>query len=478
MSDSSTLQRGLKSRHVAMIALGGSIGTGIFLSSGNAIHTAGPGGAILAYLIVGCMIYFLMTSLGEMSAAIPVTGSFCEYCTRFVDPAMGFSMSYNYWFNWAITVAAELSAAAIVMQYWFPSIPIIYWSALFFCIILIFNLSAVGLYGEIEYYFSTIKFGTILIFIFVGLLMIFGLLGSEPIHYDNLVIGDAPFHDGWRGMFAVMLVAGFSFQGTELFGVTAGETKNPRESIPKAVRNIFWRILLCYIALIAIISFIIPYNNPLLVNPDNDIALSPFTIVFKAAGLKFAATMINIIVLTAVLSAANASMYTATRTLWYMSQKGIAPSVFGKVNKKAVPVYACLATSLFGAVTFLSMFFGSGKIFIWLVNISSLSGFIAWLGIAVSHYRFRKAYVLQGNDLASLPYKSKLYPFGPIFTLLLCTCIIIGQQFASTESFTLKNFLATYFSIPIFITLYISFKLYHRTKVVALDKKLSLEEGR
>lgn len=464
------LKRGLKSRHIAMIALGGSLGTGIFISSGSAIHTAGPGGAVLAFMIIGLMIYFLMTSLGEMSALYPVTGSFCDYCTSFVNPAFGFSMSYNYWFNWAITVAAELSAAGIVMQFWFPDIPVVYWSALFFCLIVLLNSFAVGLYGEIEYCLSTVKVATIIIFIFVGLLMILGLIGNHPINFQNWIIGDAPFHNGWYGVISVMLVAGFAFQGTEIFGVTAGEAENPRKSIPKAIKNVFWRILLFYIVAIVIINFFVPYTDPSLINQNNDVSLSPFTIVFKQAGFKFAATAINIIVLTAILSAANASMYTATRTLWYMSKQGIAPKLFGKVTGKGVPMASLTITSIFGAITFLSSLFGSGKIFMWLVNLSSLSGFIAWIGIAISHYCFRKEYVKQGNSLETLPYKAKLYPFGPIFTLILCSLIIIGQQFVISDHFDWGTYIGTYISIPLFIILYIGYKLYYRKRVVPLSK--------
>ncbi len=466
----SELHKKLKSRHIAMIALGGSIGTGIFLSSGNAIYLGGPGGAVLAFMIIGLMVYFLMTSLGEMAALEPVTGTFCDYINRFVDPALGFAMSYNYWFNWAITVAVDLSAAAIVMQYWFPHTPVIYWSALFFALIFLLNVFTVGLYGEIEYWFSAIKISTVAIFIVVGFLMIFGMLNQPSIGFQNWHIGDGPFHNGWFGLFSVMLIAGFAFQGTEIFGVTAGEAKNPKESIPKAVKNIFWRILVFYVLAIVVINFIIPFTNPSLVNANNDVSLSPFTIVFEKLGLKSAATIINIVVLTAVLSAANASMYTATRTLWYMAKRGIAPKVISRVNRRGVPVLALTLTALFGALTFLSSFFGSGKIFMWLVNISALSGFIAWLGIAISHYRFRKAYILQGRNLADLPYRAKLFPIGPLFTFVLCVLIIVGQQLTVSGDFSWWSFVGTYINIPVFLALYLGYKFYTRSKWVPLDK--------
>ena len=208
-------------------------------------------------------------------------------------------------------------------------------------------------------------------------------------------------------------------------------------------------------------------------NPNNEISLSPFTIVFKKAGFKFAAAAVNVVVLTAVLSAANASMYTATRTLWYMAKQGIAPKVFAKMTHRGVPAAALALTSLFGAITFLSSLVGGGKIFMWLINLSSLSGFIAWIGIAISHYCFRKQYIKQGNSLLTLPYQAKLYPFGPIFTLILCGLIIIGQQFiiGKNSDADWGTFIGTYISIPLFVMLYIGYWLYDRSRRSLVDRE-------
>lgn len=470
--ENQNLQRRLKTRHITMIAIGGSIGTGIFLASGNAIYTAGPGGAILAYLIISIMVYFLMTSLGEMSTLIPVTGTFCDYSSRFVEPAFGFAMSYNYWFNWAITVAVDLSSASFVMSFWFPHVHFIYWSILFFCMVLGMNLFTVGVYGESEYWLSIIKVATIIVFIFIGFLMIFGIFGYHAIDFHNWTLGDAPFHQGWIGLASVLLVAGFSFQGTEIFGVTAGEADNPRISIPRAVKSVFWRILLFYILSMLIISFVIPYTDKSLINTSTqNVALSPFTIVFEKAGLPSAAAVVNAIILTAVLSACSASMYTATRVLWHIAKMGQAPQIFKRVTKKGVPIYALLATSAIGAVVFLSSIFGNGNIFIWLVNLSALAGFIAWLGIAISHYRFRRSYVAQGKKLEDLPYLSKYFPFAPLFALVLCIIIIIAQQFSSpTATFNWGSFIGTYIGIPAFLLLYFGYKFFKKSRLIPLKE--------
>jgi lysine-specific permease len=469
-----TLHRRLKTRHITMIAIGGSIGSGIFIASGTAIHMAGPGGALLAYSIIGLMVYFLMTSLGEMSTLIPSTGSFCDYATRFVDPAFGFAMSYNYWLNWAITTAVDLSAAALVMHTWFPEVSFLFWSLLFFALIFAFNLVSVGFYGELQYWFSGVKVVAVILFILIGIFVISGLLGHQkPFDLTNWHLGDAPFHAGWMGFISVLMVAGFSFQGTEIFGITAGETHDPRVSIPRAVRNVFWRILLFYILSMSVISFLIPYNNQLLISSSTtNVGDSPFTIVLAMAGLHFAQITMTIVVLLALLSAANSSMYTATRVLWHIAQEGHAPKFLASTSKHGIPIPALIFGAAISAVVFLSSIIGQGQLFIWLLNISSLTGFIAWFGIALCHYRFRRAYLAQGHKLSDLPYYTKGFPFGPLFALCLSVLVVLGQQFDAivTHKLNFDNLIGTYIGLPIFILFYLGYKLSKRTKLIPLKK--------
>ena len=373
MSDK--LNRSLQTRHMSMIALGGCIGTGLFVALGGAIAGAGPGGTVVAYIIIAIMVYFLMASLGEMAAHNPVTGTFCEYAGKYVDPALGFSTGWSYWFNWAITIATEVIAAAFIMQYWFPGSSIMLWSLFFFLLVLGLNLFSVRVYGEVEYWLSFIKVSTVIIFIIVGIISIFGLIGNhDNVGFTNWHIGDAPFHGGFWGFIAVFMIAGFSFQGSELIGVTAGEAKDPEKSIPKAIKQTFWRLVIFYILAVVVISFLIPYTNPNLLASSNshDASISPFTMVFQNAGLQSAATVMNVIILTAIISACNASMYSATRILWHLGKIGHAPKVFMKTNSVGTPVLALLTTALIGSSFFFVAFAGSGQIFMWLVNISSL----------------------------------------------------------------------------------------------------------
>ena len=465
------LKRGLKSRHITMISLGGTIGTGLFLASGSAIATAGPGGTLLAYALIGIMVYFLMTSLGEMAAFMPTSGSFSTYATRFVDPALGFALGWNYWYNWAITIAAEIAAVSIIMKYWFPNSPSLLWAVLFIVIVLTFNLLSVKAYGESEYWFAMIKVATVIIFIIVSFLMIFGLLGgNDPVGFKNFFVDDAPFHGGFMAMFGIFLAAGFSFQGTEMLGVTAGETDDPGKNIPKAVRSVFWRILLFYIFAIAAIGLLIPYTDARLLS--NDIAMSPFTIVFENLGVAFAASVMNAIILTAMLSAGNSGLYAASRMLFQLAVDGKAPKLFARVNTRGIPVYALLATLAVGSVSFLASFFGDGVVYIWLLNASGMSGFIAWLGIAISHYRFRKAYIAQGRDLKDLPYLAPFYPFGPLFAFTVCMIVVLGQNYAAFTGGTIDwyGILVSYIGLPLFALLWIGYKIKHKTKIVPLDK--------
>ena len=465
------LKRGLKSRHVTMISLGGTIGTGLFLASGGAIAQAGPGGALLAYALIGFMVYFLMTSLGEMAAYMPTSGSFSTYATKFVDPALGFALGWNYWYNWAITIAAEIAAVSLIMKYWFPESSSFVWTILFIAVVLSFNLLSVKVYGESEYWFAMIKVATVIIFIIVSILMIFGLLGgNDPVGFKNFFADDAPFNGGFFALFGIFLAAGFSFQGTEMLGVTAGETEDPAKNIPKAVRSVFWRIILFYILAIGAIGLLIPYTDERLLS--DSIATSPFTLVFENLGVAFAASVMNAIILTAMLSAGNSGLYAASRMLFQLAVDGKAPKLFAKLNTRGIPVYALLATLAVGCVSFLASFFGDGVVYIWLLNASGMSGFIAWLGIAISHYRFRKAFIAQGRNLSELPYVSPLYPFGPLFAFTLCMIVVLGQNYMAFTGGTIDWYgvVVSYIGLPLFAALWIGYKVKYKTKIVALKE--------
>ncbi|RJS62395.1 amino acid permease [Bacillus sp. PK3_68] len=465
------LHRSLQSRHLTMMAIGGAIGTGLFVSSGSAISTAGPGGALVAYVLVGIMIYFVMNSLGELASFLPVPGSFETYATRYVDPAFGFALGWNYWYTNAITIPADLSAAVLIMQYWFPNSSALLWSTIFLVFLLALNLLSVKGYGESEYWFAGIKVVSIILFLVIGTAMIFGIMTGHAGGFSNFTKGDAPFHGGFLTIFSVLLVAGFAFQGTEVIATAAGETNNPSKSVPKAIRTIFWRILIFYVFTILIIGLLIPYTDPKLLKTGIDnVSVSPFTLVFERAGLAFAASAMNAVLLTSILSAANTAMYASSRMLWALAKEGKAPRIFAKINSRGIPMAALWVSVIFGFISFLSSIFGSGSFFMWLVATSAMTGFIKWFGIAFSHYRFRKAYVAQGRDLNELPFKAKLFPLGPIITFVFLIVLVLGQNLFTNGKIDWGMTIANYSGIILFLILWLGYKIIHKTKVVPLTE--------
>lgn len=473
MSGKGQLKREITMRQLSRITLGGGIGTGLFLASGALIGGAGPGGALVAYSIIAIIVYFLMTGLAEMTSFMPVSGAYAAQATKFVDPAFGFTVGWNSWFGWAVTIAVELEAGAIIMGFWFPDVPSIVWSTFLLVLLLSINLIGAKGYGEAEYWLSSIKIGSVIIIIVVGFLMVFGVLSGQSTGVYNLTVGNAPFVGGISGMFSVFLVAGFAFIGAEMFAITAGEVENAEQNIPKAVKQIIWRLIIFYIVATFVLSLVIPYDDPNLLNSDvNNVAMSPFTILLTKSGIPFAAHLMNAVVLIVVLSITNSGLFLTSRMLYAMASSKKAPKVFAKTSKKGVPIAAILCSASFGCLCFLSSFVGSGKIYITLLNISALNGFLMWLVITICYYRFRRGYVLQGYDLNHLTYTAKWFPAGPIFAMCAIIIIIIGQDIVLFTGETIDWFsvISINLCIVIFIAPYLVYKVKYKTKMVPLDK--------
>jgi AAT family amino acid transporter/lysine-specific permease len=319
-----------------------------------------------------------------------------------------------------------------------------------------------------------IKVVTIVVFLGIGLAMIFGIMhGGPQSGWQNFTVGDAPFVGGLPAMVGVAMIAGFSFQGVETIGVAAGEAENPSRTIPRAIRQTFWRILLFYVLAILIIGVLLPYTDPnLLRNEATDIGVSPFALVFQHAGLAFAAGMMNAVVLTALLSSGTSSLYVSTRILYDLSLEGQAPRWFAKVSGNGVPHRALLATSAVGALCFFSSLFGDQVVYLWLLNTSAVTCFIAWFGIALAHYRFRKGFVSQGHSVKDLAYRSPFFPFGPIMVAILCVVIILGQNtkalFAPIENF--GAFVATYCGVIVFVAIWLAYRWRFKTRFVRYEE--------
>lgn len=427
---SNELQRNMKSRHLFMISIGGVIGTGLFLNSGHIINEAGPGGAILAYLVVGFLMYLVMLCLGELTVSMPVTGSFQAYATKYIGPGTGFTVGWMYWLNWAVTVSVEFTASGLLMQRWFPDIPVWVWCAIFGTSLFIINSLSTRSFAETEFWFSSIKIVTILLFIIIGAGIIFGFLDTHgtknPVQSVSTIMNNGGlFPNGFSSVFFAMIGVVFSFQGTELIGIAAGESENPHREIPRAIKNTVWRTVFFYVISMLILVSLVSWKKAGSVD-------SPFVYVFDNVGIPYAADVMNFVILTAVLSVANSGLYASTRMLWAMSREGFAGKSFSKLSQKGVPLRALSVTFLVACLSLLTSFIAANTVFLILVSIAGLAGITVWMLTALSQLNFRKAYIAEGNDINQLNFRTPLYPIVPITCFVLCLVVIVSMAFVDS----------------------------------------------
>ncbi|KAG6331325.1 hypothetical protein ID866_7763 [Astraeus odoratus] len=326
------------------LAIGGTIGTGIFLSAGSAIALAGPGSALLSYMVVGLFVYTVVITLGEMAAMFPVSGAFSVFGTRFVSPALGFTLGWNYWLQWALSIPSELTAASIILQFWAPHIQPWQWALVIIVPIFALQLIHVRVYGESEYWLALIKVLMIIVFVIVGLIYDWGGIKGHPgpgrANFEN----SQAFIGGFANFAQTFVYAFYSFGGVELVAIAAGESSLPYRTVPRAIKATFFRIVLFYILTILTIGLCINWRDPTLLTAahDSDVTASPITVVFQRAGFGAAVHVVNAVLLTAVLSATNSAFYGSSRMLLSLARAGQAPRVFGWVNSRGVPVPALL----------------------------------------------------------------------------------------------------------------------------------------
>lgn len=417
------LKRNMESRHLFMISLGGVIGTGLFLSSGYTIHEAGPIGTILAYGIGAIVVYLVMLCLGELSVAMPETGSFHVYADRYIGPGTGFTVAILYWLTWTVALGSEFTAAGLIMQQWFPGSPTWLWSALFMAVIFISNALSVKFFAETEFWFSSIKVIAIVLFIVVGFLAIFGVVPIKGTTHAPLftnLVKDGLFPRGFKAVFTTMLTVNFAFSGTELIGVTAGETKDPGKNIPRAIHTTLLRLVIFFIGSIVVMSALIPWQKA-------GVDQSPFVLVFNSIGLPFAGDLMNFVVLTAILSAANSGLYASTRMLWSLAHEGMIPIKYAKTNSRNVPMLALCLSMLGGILALVSSVVAASTVYLVLVSISGLAVVIVWMAIALSEINFRKQFLKDGHKLSELKFKTPWYPVVPwaAFIMSLLSCVLI-----------------------------------------------------
>ncbi|ETT54362.1 amino acid permease [Paenibacillus amylolyticus] len=451
-NDKGHFQRKMQARHVVMLSLGGVIGTGLFLSSGYTIQQAGPLGTILSYLIGAIVVYLVMLCLGELSVHMPETGAFHSYAAKYIGPATGYTVAWLYWLTWTVALGSEFTAAGLLMQRWFPSVNVWIWSAVFALMIFLFNALTVKFFAESEFWFSSVKVVTIVIFIIIGGAAMFGIIpmaDSEPAPFISNITASGWFPHGATAILMTMLAVNFAFSGTELIGIAAGETENPEKTIPKAIHTTLWRLVIFFIGTIVILSALLPMS-------DASVLESPFVAVMERVGVPYAADIMNFVILTAILSAANSGLYASSRMLWSLADKKTISPWFAKLTKQGVPLNALLISMVGGALALLSSIIAPGTVYITLVSISGLAVVAVWMSISASQYMFRRQYIREGHAVKDLVYRTPLYPVVPIVSFILCLASCIGIAFDPTQR------IALYCGVPFIAVCYAAYYLTER----------------
>jgi GABA permease len=357
------LKSDLKIRHISMISIAGVIGAGLFIGSGAVINSVGPG-SILSYTLAGLIVVLVMRMLGEMAAARPTSGSFSNYASEAIGPWAGYTIGWLYWFFWTVVIAIEAVAGAAIIQYWLPDFPVWLMALILTVSLTMTNLFSVKSFGEFEYWFALIKVAAIVLFLILGLSVIIGIYpGIASPEVSNLLGNGGFFPTGISSVLIGITVVIFSFMGTEIVAIAAGESEQPEKSVRIATNSVVWRILIFYIGSIAIVVTLLPWDSA-------NILVSPFVAVLDYIGIPAAAQIMNFVVLTAVLSCLNSALYANSRMLYGMAQKGEAPKSFLKLSKNGVPVRAILFSTAFSYIAVIFSYISPDKLFLFLVNSS------------------------------------------------------------------------------------------------------------
>ncbi|EGW31244.1 uncharacterized protein SPAPADRAFT_61817 [Spathaspora passalidarum NRRL Y-27907] len=485
LTANSPLSRSLKNRHLQMIAIGGSIGTGLFVGSGTNLNTGGPAGLLIAYCLIGTMIYCTVQSLGELAVTFPVSGAFVTYNSRFIDPSWGFAMAWNYAMQWLIVLPLELVAASLTVKYWDSKTNSAVYVTAFYILIVSINFFGVRGYGEAEFVFSLIKVLAIIGFIILGIVLICGggpvggYLGAKYWYIEK-----APFPNGFKGVVSVFVGAAFAFVGTELCGLAAAESANPRKSLPKACKQVFWRITLFYVICLTLIGMLVPYNNERLLGASSvDATASPFVIAIQNGGIKGLPSVMNFVIMIAVLSVGNSSVFGSSRTLAALAATNQAPKILGYIDKRGRPLAGIVLQMIIGLLCYLAASPKEEEIFTWLLALSGLSSLFTWGSINFSLIRFRRALAVKGRDTGELAFTSQPGIYGAYWGLGLNIAIICLQFWIAVwplgKSPKAVVFFKNFLTVPVILSFYLGHKIYTKNwKFFIRAKDIDVDTGR
>ncbi|KAF4443189.1 AAT family amino acid transporter [Fusarium austroafricanum] len=463
--------RGFKSRHSQMIALGGAIGTSLFIGTALVLRTGGPLFLLLAYMFLCLVTYGVMTGIAEIASYLPVPGGTMSYYGhKYVSSSMGFALGYLYWYSLGILVPYELTAVALLIEYWSPGVNPAVWMTILLVIIVVLNFLPVHLFGEVEFWGASTKLLLIIGLMILSLVLCFGggpdgrLLGFT--YWNNPGATNTYILEGDTGRFLALLrcfaLASFAFVlAPEYLIVTAGEMQSPRQNLPKAARRYVWRLILLFIPLMICIGIVCPYDDPQLTLAGT--ARSPFIIAAKNAGIPVLDSVITAAIIMSASTAGNAFLYQASRNLYSLAISGAAPSIFKRCDKRGVPYYAIGASASLSLLAYLSLSSSTLTVFNWFINITNSSGYISWMCCTLIYNRFRKA--CKVHEVES-PYRPRIQPFGIYFSGVSSFILLLlnGFHIFFPSEWTVGDFISAYIGIPVFLILYLGHKLVRRNE--------------
>ncbi|KAF2267499.1 amino-acid permease inda1 [Lojkania enalia] len=460
------LDKSMKTRHLHMIAIGGSIGAGFFVGSGSALARGGPATLLIDFIIMGIMIFNVVYALGELAVMYPISGGFYTYSTRFIDPSWGFAMGWNYVFQWAIVLPLELTVAGVTVGYWpkGADVSVGVWITVFYVFIILINIWGTLGYAEEEFWSSALKLSATVIFMIIALVLVLGG-GPEGSMYDEywgarLWYDPGAFNHGFKGFCSVFVTAAFAFSGTELVGLAAAETRNPLKSLPGAVKQVFWRITLFYVLGLFFVGLLVRYDNEDLLGGDGSNA-SPFVIVGANANLKGFDSFMNVVILVSVISIGVSGVYGGSRTLTALGEQGYAPKIFTYIDRSGRPLFSVATVLIFGALAYVNLDAEGPTVFDWLLALSGLAALFTWGSICLAHIRFRKAWAYQGHSLDEIPFKAVGGVYGSYMGLFIIFLVLIAQFYTAvspigTDVGTAEDFFKSYLALPVVILFWVA----------------------
>ncbi|KAI1804167.1 amino acid permease/ SLC12A domain-containing protein [Daldinia bambusicola] len=464
-------KRAIKSRHAQMLVIGGTIGTGLFVGTGQALATAGPAFLFCAYVVICFLVYGIVTAIVEVGAYLPVTGmSVAYYGNRIVSPSLGFALGWLYWYTWGISVAYEITAAAVVISYWPTTMPVAVWITVMLVVIIALNFFPVGVYAEVEFWCASIKVFAIIGLLILSVVLFFGggpnhtRLGfwywQDPGATSEYLVGGA----GGRfcAFLYTLIYSCFSFNfSPELIIITAGEMKSPRKNLPKAALHFIWRLIMFYALGALAIGVVCRSDEPELTNGGKGAAASPWVIAIKNAGIHALDSIINAVIITSAWSSGNSVLYMSSRSLYSLAIAGNAPKIFRYCNKHGVPVYAVVTSSLLSLLAYLNVGIVSSIVFNWFVSIINTAAFISWVCCCIIYFRFKKACAAQGILDSDLPYTSVLQPWAAWVAVVAFGAfgLLNGFSVFFPNRFNASDFLTAYIGIIVFTLIYFGHRI-------------------